>query len=685
MITTASGTRTHLANKPGIRGRLVNLLFAANEQPAWVRPSVLALLTLTGVLYLTNLGANGYANDFYAAAVQSGTQSWKALLFGSLDPANSITVDKPPAALWVMALSGRLFGFSSWSMLVPQALAGVAAVGLLYATVRRWSGPLAGLLAGAAFALTPVAALMFRFNNPDALLVLLLVAAAYCTVRAIDDARLSWLVVAGVFIGFGFLTKMIQAFLVVPGLALVYLVVAPTGLWRRIGHLLAAGLAVVVSSGWYVALVDLWPTSARPYIGGSTDNSLLQLAFGYNGFSRVFGGFGNGSPGGGGMGGPGGGKGPGGGHGFGGPGSTMFGGNAGIGRLFGESMGTQISWLLPAALIGLVACLWFTRRDPRTGKTRAALMLWGGWLLVTGLVFSFMQGTIHPYYTVALAPAVAGLIGISGQELWKNRRNAAPRFVLAAMVAVTGVWDFVLLGRTSDWLPAMRWIILIVAVLLAVLLAADVRQLRKLAPTVAILVLLTAVTGSAAYTVDTVTTSETGGIPIAGPEQPMMGMPGVGGGGSNGPGPRGVAKPSSTSKTRHGSSQPPGGMFDMASNTAVLKLINTTHTQWAAATIGSQGAASIELATGKAVMAVGGFTGSDNSPTLAQFQQDVRAGKITYFISADQHGPGGHSGGNFGGPGGPGSSGTSGQITQWVKTHYASKNVGGQTIYDLHS
>ena len=258
--------------------------------PRWVRPGLLALLAGTAVLYLWGLGSSGWANNYYAAAAQAGTQDWTAWLFGSLDSGNAITVDKPPAALWVMALSGRLFGFSAFTMLLPQALMGVGAVALLYATVRRTSGPAAGLIAGAALALTPVAALMFRYNNPDALLVLLLVAAAYCMVRATETASTRWIALAGCAVGFAFLTKMLQAFLVVPGFALAFLVAAPVGLWKRIGKLLIAAAALIVSAGWYVALVSLWPADSRPYIGGSTDNSLLQLALGYNGIDRVVGG-----------------------------------------------------------------------------------------------------------------------------------------------------------------------------------------------------------------------------------------------------------------------------------------------------------------------------------------------------------------------------------------------------------
>src|SRR5436305_11021532 len=204
---------------------------ATRRDPRW---PLVALLGATAVLYLWGLGASGWANSYYSAAVQAGATSWKAFFFGSSDAANFITVDKAPASLWPMELAARIFGVNAWSILVPEALEGVAAVGLLYATVRRQFGPAAGLIAGATMATTPVAVLMFRFNNPDALLVLLLVGAAYATVRAVERASLKWLVLCGVLIGFGFLTKMMQAFLVVPGFALVYLLAAPTTIRKRI-------------------------------------------------------------------------------------------------------------------------------------------------------------------------------------------------------------------------------------------------------------------------------------------------------------------------------------------------------------------------------------------------------------------------------------------------------------------
>jgi 4-amino-4-deoxy-L-arabinose transferase-like glycosyltransferase len=595
---------------------------AAHAPPRWVRPAAFGLLAATAVLYFWNLTASGYGNSFYAAAVQSGTQSWKAWLFGSLDSGNVLTVDKPPAALWAGTAFARIFGFSSFTVLAPQALMGVASVGILYLAVKRTSGPAAGLLAGAALAVTPVAALMFRFDNPDALLVLLMVAGAYFVVRATEKASPGWLALAGAAIGFGFLTKMLQAFLVLPAFGLVYLLAAPASPGRRLLHLGGAVAALVVSAGWFIALVGLWPAASRPYIGGSEGDSLLELALGYNGLGRIFGGEGNGGTGGGGMGG----------------GNTGFGGSAGLFRMFGASFGTEISWLLPAALIGLAAGLWFTRRAPRTDRTRLALVLWGGWLVVTALVFSFMSGTVHPYYSVALAPAIAALVAISGRALWHGRANVAPRAVLAAMVVATAVWSFILLDRTPDWFPALRWIVAVLGVLAGTVLVMGVPPVRRAAAVVAAAVVLTIGVSSAAYGVETASVAHSGSIPASGPTSGAMG-----GGFGGDPG-------------------SPGS--------AVGELLARTTTQWAAATTGSQSAASLELASGKAVIGIGGWSGSDPAPTLEEFKAYVAAGEVKYFVD----------GGRGGGPGG-GSS----EITEWVTANFAATTVDGSTVYDLQS
>ncbi|WP_250028750.1 glycosyltransferase family 39 protein [Paractinoplanes maris] len=672
--------------------------------PVWVRPALLALLLATAVLYLWGLSRNGWANSFYSAAVQAGSASWKAFFFGSSDAANSITVDKTPAALWVMALSARVFGVNAWSILVPQALMGVASVGLLFATVRRWYGPAAGLIAGAVLATTPIAVLMFRFNNPDALLVLLMVAAAYATVRAIENGSTKWIMLAGVFVGFGFLAKMLQALLVVPAFALAYLVAGPPKLGKRIGQLLLSGVALVVSAGWYIAIVELVPASMRPYIGGSQNNSILELTLGYNGLGRLNGDE-TGSVGGGG-----------------GAGGGMW-GSTGLLRMVESAQGGQISWLLPAALILLVVGLVVTARRARTDRQRAGLLVWGGWLLITGLVFSFMQGIFHAYYTVALAPAIGAVAGMGVALLW--RRGLLGAVTLAATVAVTAWWSYHLLARSADFLPWLRWVVLIGGLVGAVALLGALRLPARVAALAAGVSLAAVLAGPSAYAVQTAAEVHTGSIPSAGPAVaggfgggpgrggfggnrggfPGGGFPGGGQGGLPGGGfPGGTNQNGGTGQngtaqggnaqggtaqggtaqggrfggrgTGGGMRGGGGGLLDAATVSDEMKALleaDADQYTWAAAAVGSQSASGYQLATGDPVMAVGGFNGSDPSPTLAQFQQYVAHGQIHYFIA----------GGGFGGGRSMGGSSASSEIATWVSENFTARTVGTTTVYDL--
>ena len=685
--TPSAGTLS--AGTPSERSLGVSIIRGSPDDPTWARPALIGLLLVATVLYTWNLSASGYANSFYAAAVQAGSVSWKAWFSGSFDASSFITVDKPPASLWVMGLSGRIFGFSSWSMLIPQALEGVAAVGLLYAAVKRWSGPAAGLLAGAVLMLTPAAALMFRFNNPDALLVLLMVAATYATIRALEQGSTKWLMFAGSAIGFGFLTKMMQAFLVLPALALVYLVCAPTPLRRRLLQLLASGLALLASAGWWIAIVELVPASSRPFVGGSTNNNILELVLGYNGLSRILGGSGNG----------------GGGAGGGGAAGSPFGGDTGLSRLFGSEMGNEISWLLPAALIALVAGLIVTRRAPRTDRVRAALLLWGGSMIVTGLTFSFMKGTIHPYYTVALAPSIAALVATGGHALWQRRSDWSARAGLASMVLATGLWSFTLLARDASWHPELRYGIVALSLIVVLGLLIPGRRAARAVAVLTLAGLMAGLAGTTAYAVTTAATAHSGSIPSAGPSGATSSGGGMGGGtrgaggtppsgGFGGTRPSGTAggtPPGGTTGTQSGGTtgtQPGGttgtqpsdtGMVagggagmdgGTTTNAALTALLKKAGTHWAAATIGSNSAAPLQLASGKPVMAIGGFTGSDPTPTLAAFKAYVAAGQVRYFIA----------GGGMGG-GGQGNS----AITTWVAANYKATTVGGQTVYDLRA
>ncbi|HEY4626182.1 MAG TPA: glycosyltransferase family 39 protein [Blastococcus sp.] len=640
---------------PALRRSLSSRIVRGREDdPTWVRPALLTLLAATGVLYLWDLGASGWANAFYSAAVQAGSQSWQAFFYGSFDAGNSITVDKPPASLWVMAMSVRLFGLSSWSILVPQALMGVATVGMLYLAVRRVAGPAAGLLAGAAMALTPVAVLMFRFDNPDALLTLLLTLAAYALTRAVEKAGWRWLALVGVLIGLAFLTKMLQALLVVPAFALVYLIAAPTTLRRRILHVLGAGLAMVVSGGWWVAVVELVPASARPYIGGSQTNSVWELIWGYNGLGRITGNE-TGSVGGA----PSGGWGP-----------------TGLGRLFNSEIGGQVAWLLPAALILLIAGLVVTGRAPRTDVRRAALITWGGWLLVTGLVFSLMAGIFHAYYTVALAPAIAALVGIGGGLLWQRRSRTWARIVLATTLFVTACWSFVLLGRSAEFLPWLQWLILAAGLVASVGLLVVDRVGRAVVTTVLSVGLLAGLAGPAAYAVQTVTTAHTGSIPSAGPA--VAGATGFGRGPGGGPG-RGPGRgfPGAPNGAAGGFPGAPNGMGGLLEAGRVSDAVasalsaNASAYTWVAAAVGSNNAAGYQLATQLPVMPLGGFNGSDPSPTLAEFQQYVADGRVHWFI-----------GGGIGMRGDGGSQAAQ-EIASWVSANFEAQTIGGVPLYDL--
>ncbi|RDD89051.1 glycosyltransferase family 39 protein [Streptomyces parvulus] len=690
------------------------------EDPRWARPALLGLLLATALLYLYNLSASGWANSFYSAAAQAGSESWKAFFFGSLDAGNAITVDKPPAALWPMALAVRVFGLSSWSILVPEVLMGVATVAVVHAAVRRRFGPAAGLIAGTVLALTPVAALMFRFNNPDALLALLMSVACYLVVRALEDGRTKWLVWAGVAVGFAFLTKTLQAFLILPPLALVYGVCAPVRLRRRLGQLALATLAVVVSGGWWVAVVELWPASSRPYVGGSQNNSFLELTFGYNGLGRL-----NGEE----TGSVGGGGGPG------GAGGGMW-GETGWDRMFNSEIGGQISWLLPAALILLVAGLVATRRAARTDAARGAFLVWGGSLLTTAAVFSYMAGIFHQYYTVALAPYLAAVTGMGAATLWERRQRIWASLALAAAVTATAAWGYVLLNRTPDYLPWLKWAVLVGGLGAALGLVFAGRLGRRTALAVAGLGITASLAAPAAYTLSTVAEGHSGSIVTAGPSgASMMGGPGGGGGrggggfpgGGNGPGQgqgqgqgqsqgqgqgqgqggpgAGGGFPGGGGGTAPGGNQQgngapgngtapgggttPGGGFGERGgmgaggmggllngaqvDSEARKLLETDAGDytWAAAAIGSQNAASYQLSTGEPVMAIGGFNGTDPAPTLAQFKKYVADGRIHYFI-------GGGTGGGMGG-----GNGTASQITSWVEANFKEVTAGSATFYDL--
>jgi 4-amino-4-deoxy-L-arabinose transferase-like glycosyltransferase len=584
----------------------------------WPVLTLVCLLIVTAALYLWNLPINGYGNAFYAAAAQSGAKDWAAWFFGSLDPNNFITVDKPPAALWVTGLSVRLFGMSSWAVLVPQALMGVAAVAVLYATVRRivadpGRGAIAGLIAGTVLALTPAATLMFRYNNPDALMVLLMVAAAYFLVRAIATASWWWLLLVGVTLGFAFLTKMLAGLMVLPAFGLSYLLFAPTAWWRRALHMLGAAGALVISGGWWVAVVQLWPADSRPYIGSSTNNSVLNLALGYNGVDRIVGG-GNAVW-----------------HGPFGGWST----HAGILRILSAEMGYEVSWLLPAVVVGVLAGFHLIVRRKLSRMEAAGFTMWTVWFVFCTVVFSYMTGMVHPYYTIALAPAAGALIGLAA--VWS--RSAA-----IVMVVVAAGWGIVLLDRARMGPHWTHWLIAGSAGVAVVLLAVALTTWPRLTPVALAVALFAGLSGSAMFSVATAATPHNGSIPNAAHTADVW--PTVG---------------SRFAKTM---------MIGISSDDVdpqLAELLAGTRTTWSAATTGSQAAASLEIASGTAVMAIGGWS-DDPVPTLAQFVDAVHAGKITYYVASGRLSSRDRN---------------SGQIADWVQQHYRPIKVGGATVYRL--
>ncbi|TMR92081.1 glycosyltransferase family 39 protein, partial [Nonomuraea basaltis] len=611
----------------GSRALPARLFLGAEQDPRWSRPALWAVLVAAFVLYAWALSGN--ANTYYTAAIVSGTQSWKAFFFGALDAGSFITVDKPPLALWVMGLSARIFGYSTWSMLIPQALAGVAAVGLVFSAVRRAfpqpfpgarAGHAAALVAAVVMTLTPITVAINRDNNPDTILVLLLVLAAWFCLESLRTGRLRALLAAALFVGLAFNTKMLQAYLVVPAFGVAYLACAPVSWLKRLGHLLAAGAVLLVSSAWWMVIVDLWPAGSRPYIGGSTDNSVWDLVIGYNGLGRIFG---QGLAGGGGGGGAG------------------FGGESGAGRLFNDILAGQISWLLPFCVAALAFAVVMRVRRLGDGPSGAAWLVWGGWLVVHYVVFSFSSGTFHPYYTTAMAPAVAALSGMGVVVMWQAyRRSRAWAWVLPLAVAVTGGWSFVVLRRTPDWVPWLAWVVLgatLAAVAALVLARLRAQVTVKVAAIALAATVMAGLAGPAAYAVTPLQSQVNGTNPTAGPS--TGGMGGFGGPGNMGRFPGRVTGQDGGTAAERPSGFTGGGPGGGVSDSMAKYLVaNQGTATWLVAVSSAQQASSLILSTRKPVLAMGGFTGSDPAMTVDRLKELVASGQLRYVMTGSGQG-----------------------------------------------
>jgi len=612
-----------------------------------------ALLTLAGGLNLWALSRNGWANEYYSAAARSMSSSWHNFLFAAMDPAGVMTVDKPPLALWVQALAVRVFGYHPLSVLVPQALMGVASVALVYDLVRRRFGRLGGLVAGLALALTPIAVAVSRHNNPDALLALCCVAALWCTVRALECGRTRWLVGAGVCVGLGFETKMAVALMVVPGIVAAYLWVAPRGRGRALGQLGLGGAAMALVGGAWPALVELTPAADRPWVSGTSGNTVWELITEYNGAGRLDGQ----------TGGPGGGM-----------GGNMFGGTPGPGRLLNAALGGQAGWLLGFALVSGLAVLAASRLrrgDPRSGWLIAV----GGALLVTAAVFSEARGIFHPYYVSLLAPFAAALTGAGAAQLrggGLQARVMAPLAIAAGVaceVAVLHVYP----GQLQWLAPAL----IVMGAIAAVVLAgfAD-RAIRTVALGGGVLALLI---GPGIWAVDTLGYATSGTFPAGGPRSAQSmgggfgppgrfglrarggvpgGVPLFGGRGGVGGAGAAPAPPVGVGGGFPGASGPPGGARSgglngppgfagsgpgggrgaigapLGDNRAITQAIAYAkrHGASTVAVSSQSSAASGIVGDGADVAGIGGFSGRESDVSVAWLAGEVSKGAVRWVL-----------------------------------------------------
>lgn len=621
-------------------------------------PELVFLLLLAAVLGLWSLGSNGLANEYYSAAVRSMTTSWRNFFFGSFDGAGVMTVDKPPLALWVQAASVKVFGFSTWSMLVPQVLMSAGSVWLVYDMLRRHFGRIAGFSGGLVLTLTPISVAMARHNNPEAALTLLSIGAVWALVRGLEDKRIRWMVVSGVLIGLGFTAKMAAGLLVAPAIAGAWVWMRPGGLRHTIRGLIAWGASLTVTAlAWPVA-VWLTPAGSRPWISGTSDNSIWSLIFGYNGLGRLLGQ----------SGGPGAGGGPGGGAG------RVFGGDAGLVRLWNDALGGQASWLLGGALVAALGIALITRLrrdDMRTGLLIAA----GGALFTIALSFSIAEGIFHPYYVALMAPFVALMIGAAAGVVTQeggSERDSVETGVLGVAVTWASVLSSVVVtGASATALNMLTWPLLIAgAAATVLLLAGEDRASRLLAVGLAGAVL---VVGPAIWSVQTLGHPTSSTFPAGGPSSAGIGGTGGGPGGPGGPrgpgmgglggpggrgmrtGGAGMGAPGAGSMGGTGGPAigvgPPGGGLGtggsmQSSLSEALQYVRSSGGGTVA--VSSQnGAASRLVAEGAPdLVALGGFSGRESQVTIDWLADAVESGRIRYVLTGDA--------GSIGGGGLPG-------------------------------
>jgi 4-amino-4-deoxy-L-arabinose transferase-like glycosyltransferase len=704
-------------------------------QPQWARPALLGIAAVAALLYARNLAGAGLA-PFYSVAVKSMSVSWKAFFYGAFDPKATITIDKLAGSFLPQAMSARIFGFHPWSLALPQVIEGVVSVLVMYRVVRRWAGPVSGLLAAGIFAATPIVASMFGHSMEDGALTMCLVLAADSWQRAVMEGRLRSLCWAGVWVGLGFQAKMLQAWMILPALGIGYLLAAPGGLGRRLWQLGVAGLVMLAVSLSWIALYTLTPAADRPYVDGSTNNSAVAMVFGYNGVER----FGISFPGsvasfGGGGGGPVGraapvtGRGAGQEYNAGG----FLGRSGGWTKLIDGRFGPQIGWLYPLALLTLIAGLAWRGRARRTDPMRAGLVMWGTWLVTFGGIYSVMSNIPHTAYMASLAPPLAALSGVGMVLFWRWYRDGNwAWWLLPVAVALELAWALYLWSGYDSFLPWVKPVAIAAGVAgIAIMVAARLSRWVRGAVVaaglgVAVAAMLAAPTAWSASVLDSryagssfdASAGPAGGFgpgggprvgggprPAVAPAERAEGFPaggppggGLGGAFPNGPGERGTGERGDFGGAGgfrgFGGAGGPGGrgglgggIFGSTSLTASQQQIYryvSAHWDGAGYLLGvsswSEASAYI-LATGQEVMPMGGFSGSVPEPTLARVKQLVATGQLRFFLLGGT--------GGFGGLGRGGAGGMAAQVASWVESAcavvpaqaYGAASGGAETLY----
>ncbi len=601
----------------------------------WHYVLLIGIIALSAFLNFFQLQRNGYGNLYYAVAVKSMLLNWHNFFFVSFDPGGFISIDKPPVDLWLQTLSAKLFGFSGTSLFLPQALAGVLAVIVLFQLIRRAFGPPTGLFAALVMAVTPMGVVISRSNNLDMLLVLVLLLATWAVMRASEGGRLQWLLLGAALIGVGFNVKMFEAYLVVPALGLFYLLCAPRRWWLRVVHLLLALVMLLLVSFSWITIVDLTPPAQRPYVGSSLSNSELELALRYNGVDRLFhftstpklpehrstktssehilrqvsvtplfllhalaaGLQPNAST-----------------NGDGGNGNDS---RPGVLRLFTQPISGQIAWLLPLALLSLLILLWQRSWRGPLDQRQRALILWGTWLLT---ISSALSIAVHflTYYTVMLAPAISALAGIGLTTLWHDYNRKGWRgWILPFVPLFTGVFQIIFLAPYPGWSAWLTPLILVVTTLMGIILllarigASTQRLLLRVTRLAAVCGALAVVIAPFIWSAVSLTYPASGGGPIAGPQLPDL--------------------PATLAAQAH--AQPFRENTLDANESKLLSYLfaHRGKTRFLVGTASTSGAIPLILASGQPVMALGGFSSSDPSLTPAQLASDVSNGTVRFF------------------------------------------------------